>query len=652
MCDKVNFLNKEIDRRIIKEINGTTETFLKTNHLIKKKVVSELESRIKTGYKTIISKKVAYYYQYIREDDEVYGKYFIIDGFGKKSILLDCEKLSKGYDFWNLTELEFSQDETFLVYSVDTLGDGLCSMYIKEYFSNDVYEINFEKNARVSGNFELSYDNKSIYYITCDKDNRRNKLIIYNIAEKTSKIIYKEDPRQYGLTVSKSGDGSKIILIASSYLSTEIYEVIGKDLTILFSRENNVFYSVDFYVNNWYVLKNNKGNCEISCYDDECFKKKIIFKDAGREIEDFYIACGYMFLFLIEKGLRIMYLMSLKTYKIVKTELLHDTYSITFPSLSNMNIMSPIVVMEFTNYIKPPCNFVINLNELGSSLSITEPKYYKPIHELNKYKEKCYGFHTFDVNKDGLRLTLIYNKDIMGKCRKCLLYGYGSYGISQEPYFSKSIPSLLDRGYYYCIAHIRGGGENGFKWYDDGRLLNKKNTFTDYIECAEFLINNGLTEPCKLVGMGASAGGLLMGTVINMRPELFNLVIMGVPFLNVLSEMCNDKKPLTTEEYYEWGNPKEKKYFEYIKSYCPYTNINLKNEYPNIYIYSNIEDSLVDYKVPYNYYLKIRESEVFKNKSRNIFLNIKLKYGHKGSSNHFEKNSETGDIYTVILSIN
>ena len=221
-----------------------------------------------------------------------------------------------------------------------------------------------------------------------------------------------------------------------------------------------------------------------------------------------------------------------------------------------------------------------------------------------------------------------------------------------EPYFSKYIPSLLDRGYYYCIAHIRGGSENGLKWYHDGKLLNKKNTFKDYIECADYLTMNGYTDSSKLVGMGESAGGLLMGAVINMRPELFNLVVMGVPFVNVMSEMCNDKKALTTEEYLEWGNPNIKKYFDYMKSYCPYSNINLKNNYPNIYLYININDSLVDYKVPYNYYLKIREADVFKNKLRKIFLNIKLKYGHKGSSNHFERNDEIGDIYSIILSIN
>tara|TARA_B100000035_G_C21030888_1_gene568394 strand:+ start:648 stop:2609 length:1962 start_codon:yes stop_codon:yes gene_type:complete len=653
MCDKVNLLTKDIDKKILKEINSITDGFLKKNNLIKSKLISEYESSLKTGYQSIISKKVLYYYKYVREEREKYGKYYVIDELGISRVILDCEKLSDGNEFWKLVDLEFSNDESFLVFSVDTKGSGLCDIYLKSYFEDTINLLVNNNEDKISGNLQISYNNKKIYYTTCDKDIRKNKLYCYEIKSKTNNLLYKEDSRQFNISLGNSCDNSKIFMIVHSYSSNEIYEILDDRLMLLFERSDYVEYSVDYYINTWYVLKKNKDKTtDFLKYDDECFEEDVIIKNKNIEIDDYYIAYGYAFIFVIENGNNTLYLLSLSNNKVITTRFIDSRYRISFPRLSNMNVLNSVVVISFESYIIPMCNIVIDLKNLEDKLFILDKKYYQYKYEKINYDERRYRIDTLEVNNKGLRISMIYNKEIKGKCRKCLLYGYGSYGIKMEPYFSKYIPSLLDRGYYYCIAHIRGGSENGLKWYHYGKLLNKKNTFKDYIECADYLTMNGYTDSSKLVGMGESAGGLLMGAVINMRPELFNLVVMGVPFVNVMSEMCNDKKALTTEEYLEWGNPKIKKYFDYMKSYCPYSNINLKNNYPNIYLYSNINDSLVDYKVPYNYYMKIREADVFKNKLRKIFLNIKLKYGHKGSSNHFEKNDEISDVYSIILSIN
>ena len=653
MCNNVDLLTKDIDKKILKEINLVPENFIKRNGLLKSKLISEYESTLKTGYKTMVSKKVVYYYRYVREDNEKYGKYFAIDVLGKIHTILDCEKLSKGNEFWHLSDIEFSRDETFLVFSVDTKGDGLCDIYIKDYFKDKLVKLENKNEDKISGNLEISYNCKHIYYTTCDKDIRRNRLYCYTICDGKNKLVYQENTRQYGLSIVTSSENSKTIMIAGAYSSNEIYEVVDDKLIQLFERKAEVEYLVDYYVDSWYVLRKNKnGTTDLLKYDDECFKEKVIIKKPDIEIDEFYIASGHIFLFVIEKGNNIMYILSLVNNKILKTKFIDNRYSISFPKLSNMNSLNPIVVIVFESFIIPASYLIINLSCLEDDLLILDRKYYKALYDKIDYDENKYKVTTLDVNDKGLRITMISNKEIKGKCRKCLLYGYGSYGIKIEPTFSKYVPSLLDRGYYYCIAHIRGGGENGVKWYENGKMLKKKNTFNDYIECADYLVTNNYTDSSKLVGMGASAGGLLMGAVINMRPELFNLVVMGVPFVNVMSEMCNDKKALTTEEYLEWGNPNNKKYFDYMASYCPYRNINLKNYYPNIYLYSNISDSLVDYKVPYNYYLKIREADVFKNRLRKIYLNIKLKYGHKGSSNHFERNEEQSNIYSIILGIN
>lgn len=652
MCDSVNKFTDTIDLKLIKDINNKSETFLNKNKAVKDRLIKEFNGRLRSGYKTIMSKKVKYYYQYVREDNESYGKYYVTDGLNNTKVILDCEKLSKGSEFWKLDEMTISQDETFLVFSLDVKGDGLCDIYIKSFFSDDLYKIKNKKEKNLSGNLAISYDNNKVYYVASDKDIRSYKLYCYNISTKENVLIYHEKVRQFGVYVYTSSENSKLLLSVGSYSSTEIYEIIDDKLVMLFGREVDVKYSVDYYINEWYVLKCNKGITTLSKYDDECFKQQIIINKKGFEIEEFYIAFGYIFISFLHEGNTKICIMSLQNYKIMSVQLIDNIYDVGFPSICNMNVLNPIVVMEYTSYLKPSSYVIINLDNLNKQIEITNQRYYRPKQDVLNYVENKYRCVKLDVNNKGLRVTLIFNNEVKGKCRKCVLYGYGSYRIKMNPFYSEKVTSLLDRGYIYCIAHIRGGGENGYSWYDKGRLLNKKNTFNDYIECAEFLINNGVTEPSKLVGIGASAGGLLMGAVINMRPELFNLVIMGVPFVNVLSEMCNDKKALTTEEYIEWGNPKVKKYYNYMKDYCPYANIDLKKNYPNLYIYSNINDSLVDYRVPYNYYLKIREAEVYKNKLRKVFLNIKLKYGHKGSSDYFEKHEEDATIDTIILSIN
>ena len=217
------------------------------------------------------------------------------------------------------------------------------------------------------------------------------------------------------------------------------------------------------------------------------------------------------------------------------------------------------------------------------------------------------------------------------------------------PDFNKYLPSLLDRGYLYCIAHLRGGGYGGYEWYKDGKMLRKQNTFRDYIACAEYLIGRELTAPGKLVAWGESAGGLTIAASLNLRPELFQLALLGVPFVDVLSEMCDSSTPLTTEEYDEWGDPHDKKYFDYMRQYDPIRNIDLAKDYPNMYIYSNRDDSLVGYWVPYNYYMKVKEADVFVSGEKSIMINIEMDYGHTGGTSPSDKRAEMSNIYTVIL---
>ena len=266
-----------------------------------------------------------------------------------------------------------------------------------------------------------------------------------------------------------------------------------------------------------------------------------------------------------------------------------------------------------------------------------------PGYEPEKYAEKIV------MVNDKLAMTMLYKKTCPLKKEKCVLYGYGSYGITIESEFSKYIPSLLDRGFIYCFAHIRGSKYNGYSWYKDGKLLNKKNTFYDFIDCAKYLIQRGYTIPSRLAIWGRSAGGLLIGSTINYEPSLFQLAILGVPFVDVIDTMTNDCQPLTTEEYEEWGNPSNNRIENYMRSYSPIDNINLSSDYPNIYIYSNVEDSLVPYKSVLNYFEKIKEADVFKSGKKQIVLDIDDKYGHGQATERYESMQEMAKMYAIIL---
>ena len=256
----------------------------------------------------------------------------------------------------------------------------------------------------------------------------------------------------------------------------------------------------------------------------------------------------------------------------------------------------------------------------------------------------------FATAQDGERvpISLVYKKGFEKKANApLLLYAYGSYGHSMEPFFSSVRLSLLDRGFCYAIAHIRGGEEMGRHWYENGKLLNKKNTFTDFIDCANFLVSKQYCDPNQLFAMGGSAGGLLMGVVVNMRPDLWKGVIAAVPFVDVLTTMLDESIPLTTGEFAEWGNPKEKPYYDYIKSYSPYDNIEAK-DYPNLLITTGLHDSQVQYWEPAKWIAKLREQKTDQNL---LLMRTEMEAGHGGASGRFRRHRETALEYAFILDL-
>jgi len=646
MCDRIKKHSKELDRKKVMDINDKIKRYNDSRKGIREKLKNEFKSVISRKIETVESKKHKYKYKYVREVNDKYGRYYV----GEGRIILDCDKVAFNKRYWNMNDFIVSEDEKIIIFTVDETGDTLHKIYMKGIFSGDIVEIKGHNgdDTRINGGVVLSKDGKIVYYISRDESLRGNELWSYEIEKDEYTRLYEEKDERYTVEVMSSWGEERIFMHVSSFNNSEVHEVLGKRVGCMLKRERDIIYSVDYCNNRWYILVNNKDKSYVITVDKRGNKKVVIENENGREISDIYVKQGYIIVFVKVDGDVILEIINPKGEKI-RMIFLDEMYSVDIPKICNMNVREDELVLEYESFVRPDGYIIIDMNELEGITEIDLRDRYIYKSDILNYNINKYSCVKVNVNDKGLRITMLMNKEIGGENRKCVLYGYGAYGVSIEPYFSKYIKSLLDRGYIYCIAHVRGGGENGYKWYDGGKKLNKMNSMKDYIECAEYLINNGITRSDRLIARGRSAGGLLVGATINLRPDLFNLAIMEVPFVNVLSEMCDKSIPLTTGEYEEWGDPNNKKYFNYMSKYCPYNNINLEGKYPNILLVSYMGDTQVSYSVPLNYYLKMRNAEVFKNGNKDIYLDLKMEYGHGGSSDPDEEDEEEVDIYSMII---
>lgn len=660
MCDKIDIprgKGRATDKMLHDANKGSRDFYKKNSNLITK-LKNEFKNRYTNDFiYTEPSRINKYIYQYKRETEESYGRYYASDGC-KNQVILDLEKLAKGHDYFDVQSVEISSDEKYIAFSVDKLGDRVCNIYYKEIFNDKLHLVSMNHKSQ-QGNKETKYINNGefgwsrkffrIYYITVDTvTQRENKLWYMDLDTGNKSLIYEEKDEIFSIDLSATDDDEHIILssISKDCVDSYVIEEYANDAMVrcVFNRDEKTKYILNHFGDRWYALIIKGDNTEIVIsYDLKKFNTFIPY-DKNRCITDFYIKGGHALMQFkdLRNGKDNLVLIRLCDMKTKLLDLGDFRYTVSYPEFSNLDIHSNKVVMAYETYTNP--GQIIEFDMITYKSKILKTKTTKNINM------KDYGEKTVRINNNGLYITILYHKRFINKKNnKCFLYGYGSYGLEDESSFSRYLYSLLDRGFIYAIAHMRGSGYYGDKWYQDGKMLNKINTFNDFIECAEYLIKKGYTTPEKLTAYGASAGGLLMGAVINMRPELFNLVIMGVPFVDVLSEMCDDTTPLTTGEYVEWGDPHIKKYHDYMLSYDPIRNINPNNKYPNLLIFSNKNDTLVGYWVPYNYYEKIKESQVYKSGDKDVLLDIKTKYGHKGSSDKFESMTDIAEIYSTVI---
>lgn len=631
---KLNKTRKKNDIAVIKRINKEFDSQLDTKLVTK--LSKEFKTRMVHDSTTIPSlfKKYSYYTEI--KKGENYPKYYIIDYNNKHHCILDLDKIGKSFSFFSVSSVTFSNSEDMIFYTVDTVGNRYHNIYMKSFFDDKITKI----ISDVEGDIQLSRDDKQIYYLKMNKSMRAYKLFCYNIEKKKHTCIFTENDETFSLNISSTTDRNHILLLSFSWESSHVFNVENNKCTLLYKKEKDLYYSVDTYANTWYIMYVKNDVSKILSTTDFKSYSTILSNKENVEYQEFIIKSHYLCCIYKEKGLNHLLSVDLITKKINYFKFSNPSASFDIPYLSNLDICNPKLILNVYSNLQPKKTIELNcVNSKINTLKTTKIKGYTE----DKYSEKL-----IHVN-DKLCLTMLYKKDKYKKNMKCLLNGYGAYGTNDDPYFDSKIVSLLDRGFLFCTAHVRGSGFHGNKWHKDGKLLNKINTFKDFIECAKYLVKNKYTNREKLAIWGRSAGGLLIGAVLNMEPELFKFAILGVPFVDVINTMKDTSKPLTTEEYKEWGNPNNKKYYDYIKKYDPILNIDMKAKYPNIYIYSNLEDTLVEYKEPLKYYMKIKDADVFKSKERNLLMHINLKYGHMQSSKRYEGLDEFGVYYSLII---
>lgn len=642
----VNYLEEE--NTYYKEVTKYTKPF-------QEELFEEMKGRIKEDDSSVPYKENGYFYITRYET----GKQYPIYSRKKENleaveeVLFNVNEMAKGFDYYQLGGLNISLDNKLMVFATDTVSRRQYSLRIKNLETGEIYEDIIENTT---GGSVWANDNKTIFYTKKDPVTLRSvKIYRHFLGTPTSEdvLVFHEKDDTFGTYVTKSKSNQYIIIGSYSSVSSEAQYVDADTPTAPFSmlqpRERDLEYNVAHFEDHFYLLTN-KDNAlnfklmrtPVSKTSKENWVDVIPHRDSTL-LEDFSIFKDYLVLEERNNGLnkiRIKRWDGQEDYYLPFSE---ETYSAGV--YSNPDFDTDVIRYSYNSFTTP--SSVIDFNMKNQSKNIKKEQ------EVlgGKFKKENYLSKRIWVPaRDGkqIAISLVYHKDTeLSEKTPILQYAYGSYGYTISDSFSTTRLSLLDRGFVYALAHIRGSQYLGREWYEDGKMLNKKNTFNDFVDCSKYLIEKKFTSPKHLYAMGGSAGGLLMGAIVNMNPELYNGIIASVPFVDVISTMLDESIPLTTGEYDEWGNPNNKEYYDYIKSYSPYDQITAK-EYPNILVTTGFHDSQVQYWEPAKWVAKLR---ALKTDANLLLLDTNMEAGHGGASGRFDALKETAKMYTFFLAL-
>ena len=562
-----------------------------------------------------------------------------------EEITLDLNELAKGHKFLGLGLYEVSDDGNFLMYSLDTTGFRQYQFGVKDLRSGAVLP---DAIGQVNGAV-WSSDNKTVFYVKEDAAKRPFRLFRHELGGTQDEMLYEEKDELYRVGVDRSSDRKFMFFIAASSITDEFHYIPSDQprtaFKILYAREEGHEMSVDHREGLFYI-RTNKGakNYRLVTVPDTDPRqqnwKELLPHRPAVKLESVTLFRNYAVFVEREQALIRFVIHDFGTGTDSNVSFPEPVYS-AGPG-ANPEYDSKVFRYNYQSFVTPSSVYDYDMITGKSTLL-------KQTEVLGGYDPKKYvSERTYAKARDGamVPISLVYR---VGTKREgtnpLLLYGYGAYGFSQSAYFSVARVSLLDRGVVYALAHIRGGGDLGEEWRDEGKMLKKKNTFTDFIACAEHLIHEKYTSPRHMAIEGGSAGGLLIGAVVNMRPDLIKIAHLAVPFVDVVNTMLDESLPLTVPEFLEWGNPKKKEEYEYIKTYCPYTNIEAK-AYPTMLITTSLNDSQVMYWEPAKYTAKMRVTRTDNNP---LVLKINMGAGHGGASGRYDAYKEQAFNFAFIL---
>jgi oligopeptidase B len=642
----LDYLNAEND--YYDQITSHTNNF-------KTALFEEMKSRIKEDDESVPYKKNGYFYSTKYEKGQQYPIYTrkkeSLDA--KEELLFDVNELAKGHDYFQLGGLNISQNNELAAFSVDTISRRQYVLHIKNLKTGKVYK---DVITNTNGGSVWANDNKTLFYTKKDPISLRSYKVFKHVLgtnESEDVEVYHESDETFGIGVAKTKSDDFIVIASYSTLSTE-YRVLDANnpngsFKIIQTRERNLEYSVSHYGDHFYLLTNKDGAKNFKLMKtpvDKTSKENWVDVIPHREdtlLEDVSILKNYLVLEERTDGLnkiRIKRWDNSKDYYLPFDE---ETY--TADVHANPDFDTNTIRYSYNSMTTPSSVIDFNMDDQSKEIK-KEQEVLGGKFDKNNYTSKRVWVASRDGKK--IAISLVYRKDTeINESTPVLQYAYGSYGYTISDGFSTTRLSLLDRGFVFALAHIRGSEYLGRNWYEDGKLLRKKNTFNDFVDCSKFLIENKYTSAAHLYAMGGSAGGLLMGVIANMNPELYNGIIAQVPFVDVISTMLDETIPLTTGEFDEWGNPKNKEYYDYIKSYSPYDQVKAK-AYPNMLITTGYWDSQVQYWEPAKWVAKLRE---YKTDANILLLHTNMDAGHGGASGRFDALKEVAKEYAFMLDL-
>jgi oligopeptidase B len=633
--------------------NAYTQEVMKKTEALQEKLFNEIKSRIKEQDESVPYFENGFFYYNRYEEGKEYPIYCrkkeSLDA--EEEIMLDVNQLAEGYNYYSAVGINVSPNNNILAYGVDTVSRRQYTIYFKDLTTGELLDT---KISTTTGSVAWANDNKTVFYTVIDNSLRPYRIYRHSLNETNAKndvMVYEEKDETFRAFTYKSKSKAYIYFGSGSTMSTEFSYLDANDpfgkIRIIQPRERGLEYFVTHYGDKFYITTNlNATNFQLMetpvSKPGKSNWKAVIPHRSDVLLSGAEIFKNHMVVDERIGGLKQLRIINMNT----KEEHYLDFGEEAYTAMISVNpeYDTPLLRYSYTSLTTPFSTYDYNMDTREKILK-------KQSEVLGDFSPENYEAKRHWVKaEDGtsVPISLVYRKGIeLNGNNPALIYAYGSYGSSTDPYFSSSRLSLLDRGFVFAIAHVRGGQELGRKWYEDGKLLNKMNTYTDFIACSQYLIDNNYTNPDKLFAMGGSAGGLLMGVISNLRPDLYKGIIAQVPFVDVVTTMLDTSIPLTTSEYDEWGNPNDSIYYFYMKSYSPYDQVK-PQYYTNMLITTGYHDSQVQYFEPAKWVAKLRDQKTDDNL---VLFRTDMDAGHGGASGRFKSLKEVAFEYAFMLKL-